>query len=158
MTGADMTGAERRERISAEIAGRTGITEAMIERLVHAFYAKVRSDPVLAPVFEARIADWEPHLAQMCAFWSSVALMTGRYHGTPMVKHMPLPVDAGHFDRWLALFEQTAREICPPAAAAHVIERAGRIAASLELGIANAQGVMLAVGERFRRQQEGAVQ
>jgi hemoglobin len=153
-----MTGAERRERISAEIADRTGITEAMIERLVHAFYAKVRSDPVLAPVFEARIADWEPHLAQMCAFWSSVALMTGRYHGTPMVKHMPLPVDADHFDRWLALFEQTARDICPPEAAAHFIERARRIAASLELGIANGQGVMLAVGERFRRQQEGAVQ
>ena len=43
--------------------------------------------------------------AQMCAFWSSVALMTGRYHGTPMAKHLPLPVDAGHFDRWLELFE-----------------------------------------------------
>ena len=77
----------------------------MIERLVHGFYAKVRTDALLAPVFEARIQDWEPHLAQMCAFWSSVALMTGRYHGTPMVKHMPLPVDAAHFDRWLALFE-----------------------------------------------------
>ena len=108
-----MTGAERREQISAEIAARTGITEAMIERLVHAFYDKVRADDVLAPVFNARIQDWTPHLAQMCAFWSSVALMTGRYHGTPMVKHMPLPVDAAHFDRWLALFEQTAHEICP---------------------------------------------
>jgi hemoglobin len=153
-----MTGADRRERISAEIADRTGITEAMIERLVHAFYAKVRSDAVLAPLFEARIAAWEPHLKQMCAFWSSVALMTGRYHGTPMVKHMPLPVDADHFDRWLELFEQTAREVCPPEAEAHFVERARRIASSLELGIANGQGVMLAVGERFRRQQEGAIQ
>jgi hemoglobin len=153
-----MTGADRRERISAEIADRTGITEAVIERLVRAFYAKVRSDPVLAPVFEARISDWEPHLSQMCAFWSSVALMTGRYHGTPMVKHMPLPIDADHFDRWLELFEQTAREICPGEAEAHFVERAHRIAASLELGIANGQGVMLAVGERFRRRQEGAIQ
>ena len=50
-----MTGAERREAITAEIMERTGITEAMIERLVHGFYAKVRSDAVLAPVFEARI-------------------------------------------------------------------------------------------------------
>src|SRR5258707_15869678 len=128
-----VTAAERRERITAEISERTGITEAMIERLVHAFYDKVRSDAVLAPVFDARIDDWEPHLAQMCAFWSSVALMSGRYHGTPMVKHMPLPVDADHFDRWLALFEQTAREICPPEAAAHFIERTQRIAASLAL-------------------------
>jgi hemoglobin len=152
-----MTGVDRRARIAAEITERTGITEAMIERLVRAFYARVRSDALLSPVFEARIADWEPHLQQMRAFWSSVALMTGRYHGTPMVKHMPLPVDADHFDRWLKLFEQTAREVCPAEAAAHFVERARRIAASLELGIANGQGVMLAVGDRFRRQQQGAV-
>ena len=152
-----MTGAEKREQIAAEIVARTGITEAMIERLVHAFYAKVREDTVLAPVFETRIRDWEPHLKQMCAFWSSVALMSGRYHGTPMAKHLPLPVDAGHFDRWLALFEATARDLCAPEAAAHFIERARRIAASLELGIANGQGIMLGVGERYRRQQAGAV-
>src|SRR5947199_10381032 len=152
-----MSGAERREKITAEITARTGITEAMIERLVRGFYAKVRSDAVLAPVFEARIQDWEPHLARMCAFWSSVALMTGRYHGTPMVKHLPLPVDAGHFDRWLALFEATAREICSPEAAAHFVERARRIAASLEPGIAGGQGVLLAPGERFRRSEAGAV-
>ena len=153
-----MSGAERRGAITAEIMERTGITETMIERLVHGFYAKVRSDPMLAPVFEARIRDWEPHLKQMCAFWSSVALMTGRYHGTPMVKHMKLPVDAGHFDRWLELFENIANEICPPRAAAHFVERAQRIAASLELGIAGGQGVMLAPGERFRRNETGAVQ
>jgi hemoglobin len=149
-----MTGDERRARISADIAERTGIDEAMIESLVNAFYARVRRDPVLAPVFDARIKDWEPHLKQMYAFWSSVALMTGRYHGTPMVKHTPLPVDAAHFDRWLELFEQTAREVCPLTAAEHFVERARRIAASLELGIANANGIMLAVGERFRRQGE----
>ena len=153
-----MTGAERREKITAEITARTGITEAMIERLVHGFYAKVRTDAALAPVFEARIQDWEPHLKQMCAFWSSVALMSGRYHGTPMVKHMPLPVDAAHFDRWLELFAETAREICPPAAATHFVELARRIAASLELGIAGGQGVMLAPGEQFRRNETGAVQ
>jgi hemoglobin len=153
-----MTGAERREAITAGIMERTGITEHMIERLVRGFYVKVRKDAVLAPIFDVRIRDWEPHLAQMCAFWSSVALMSGRYHGTPMVKHMPLPVDAGHFDRWLELFESTANEICPPVAAAHFVERARRIAASLELGVAGGQGVMLAPGERFRRNETGAVQ
>ncbi|WP_338828044.1 group III truncated hemoglobin [Bradyrhizobium sp. 27S5] len=153
-----MTGAERREQITAQIVERTGITEAMIERLVHGFYAKVRRDPMLAPVFDARIRDWEPHLEQMCAFWSSVALMTGRYHGTPMVKHMKLPVDAVHFDRWLQLFEATAAELCPSVAAEHFIDRARRIAASLEMGVASGQGVMLGVGERYRRNEAGAVQ
>lgn len=152
-----MTAAERRERITAEIVARTGITESLIERLVHEFYAKVRADAVLAPIFDARIEDWEPHLQRMCAFWSSVALMSGRYHGTPMAKHMPLPVDADHFDRWLALFQTTAREVCPPEAAAHFVELARRIASSLELGIAGAQGVMLGNGERFRRNQAGDI-
>jgi hemoglobin len=151
-----LAGPERRERLTAEIMARTGIDEAMIERLVHGFYAKVRADAVLGPVFESRITDWEPHLAQMCAFWSSVALMTGRYHGTPMAKHLPLPIDGDHFDRWLALFEQAAREICPPGAGAHFIERARRIAQSLEFGIAGAHGVMLAKGERYTSKQAGA--
>jgi len=151
-----MTGAERRERITADIVARTGITEAMIERLVHRFYDKVRGDEMLGPIFEARISNWEPHLAQMCAFWSSVALMSGRYHGAPMPKHLPLPVDAAHFDRWLALFEATAREVCPPAAQAYFIERARRIAASLELGVAGANGILLGVGERFHRKPTAA--
>lgn len=70
----------------------------------------------------------------------SVALMMGRYHGQPMRMHMGLPVSRAHFDRWLELFETTAAEVCPPAAAEHFIERARRIADSLELGIATAQG------------------
>lgn len=152
-----MAGEGRRAEITAEIVAATGITEAMIEQLVRGFYEKVRADAVLGPIFEARITDWEPHLEKMFAFWSSVALMTGRYHGTPMAKHLRLPVDADHFDRWLGLFGQTARELCPPAAAAHFVERAERIAASLELGVAGAHGVMLGKGERFRRRETGAV-
>lgn len=140
---------KKREQITAEIVARTGIDEPMIERLVRRFYDKVRDDALLAPVFASRIEDWEPHLQRMCEFWSSVALMSGRYHGSPMTKHLPLPVDAVHFDRWLALFEETASEICPPRAAAHFVERARRIAQSLELGIAGRHGVLLGIGERF---------
>jgi hemoglobin len=129
----------------------TGIDAAMIDRVVRTFYGKVRQDEVLAPVFAARIGDWEPHLARMCEFWSAVMLMTGIYQGRPMEKHLPLPVDARHFDRWLRLFGETAREVCPAAAAAQFIERAGRIAQSLEMGIAVSQGVLLRQGERLRR-------
>jgi hemoglobin len=148
---------DRREQVVADIAARTGITDAMIERPVRGFYAKVRSDEMLGPIFDARISDWEQHLAQMCAFWSSVALMSGRYHGAPMPKHLPLPVDAGHFDRWLALFETTSSEVCPPEAQVHFVERARRIAASLELGVAGANGVLLGIGERFRRKEIGGI-
>jgi len=143
--------AERRAAITAGIVEQTGIDEAMIERLVRAFYERIQEDALLGPIFAARIMDWEPHLQRMFAFWSSVALLSGRYHGSPMQKHLPLPVDGRHFDQWLALFRQTARDICPPAAAEHFIERAGRIAESLELGIAMQHGQPLNKGERLRR-------
>lgn len=141
--------AARRQASIAEVTARTGIDEAMIERLVHRFYERVRADEMLGPVFARRITDWGPHLERMCAFWSSVALMSGRYHGRPMQQHAPLPVDATHFDRWLGLFAQTTAEVCPPAAAAHFLERARTIAASLEHGIAIHRGTMLAQGERL---------
>jgi len=146
--------ARRAEAIAARRA-ETGIDEAMIDRLVRAFYARVRADETLGPIFAARIEDWEPHLQRMCAFWSSVALMSGAYHGQPMQKHLPLPIDASHFDRWLELFADTARELCPPKAADCFIERAQRIAESLELGLAGARGVLLAKGERLPRQGQG---
>jgi hemoglobin len=131
--------AERRARITRDLMEKTGIDDAMIERLVRTFYGRVRADPLIGPVFAARIEDWDAHIAKLCAFWSSVALMTGRYHGQPMQAHLELPVKAEHFDRWIAIFEATANELCPPAAA-HFIDRARRIADSFELGIAMRQG------------------
>ncbi|HVJ43412.1 MAG TPA: group III truncated hemoglobin [Dongiaceae bacterium] len=141
---------DRRNAIVAALRAETGIDEAMIEHLVRSFYAEVRADPLLGPVFAARIRDWEPHLQRMMVFWSSVALMSGRYHGQPMQVHAPLPIHADHFDRWLEIFKATALRVCPPKAAAHFLERAQRIAESLELGIAGQNGVMLGRGERYR--------
>lgn len=132
--------AGRRSRITRDLMEKTGIDDAMIERLVRTFYGRVQADPLIGPVFAARIADWETHIKKLCAFWSSVALMTGRYHGQPMQKHLELPVAAEHFDRWIALFETTANELCPPQAAVHFVERARRIADSFELGMAARQG------------------
>jgi hemoglobin len=143
---------ERRAAIVALAQEEIGIDETMIEALIRAFYAHVRQDPLLAPIFESRISDWEPHLDKMFAFWSSLTLQTGRYHGQPMAKHMRLAVDSNHFDRWLALFEETARDLCPPAAAERFIERARRVAESLELGVASANGALLRKGERYRRE------
>jgi hemoglobin len=133
----------RRARLSAEIKSRTGIDEAMISALVTTFYAQVRKDPLIGPVFEAKIDDWSHHLEKLCAFWSSVVLMSGRYHGQPMQTHMSLPIESEHFDRWLEIFETTARRTCPAIAADVFIDRARRIADSLELGIATRRGEIM---------------
>ena len=142
---------ERRARIVAQRRLETGIDEAMIDRLVRTFYGKVRLDPMLGPIFDARVDDWEHHFKLLGAFWSSVTLGTGAYSGTPMQKHIGLPVDGRHFDRWLRLFGATAIETCPPDAARLFIERAMRIAESLELAIAADLRIMLGKGERLHR-------
>lgn len=119
-----------------------GVTEPMIEALVHAFYGKVRRDPALGPIFDRVIGDgWDEHLARMCDFWSSVLLMTGRFKGAPMAAHIQVGGIRGtHFARWLHLFGQTADEVCPPPAAALFKVRAEMIAQSLQLGIAASRG------------------
>ncbi|HEY6455607.1 MAG TPA: group III truncated hemoglobin [Steroidobacteraceae bacterium] len=125
------------------------INEAMIERLVHGFYAEVRQDGLLGPIFAAQVKDWESHLQRICAFWSSVLLKTGRYQGQPMLKHLPLPIDARHFDRWLELFAAATRQYCDPASAAQFVGFAGRIARSFEFGVAASQRVILQDGARL---------
>ena len=137
--GADPQTTSARPEMTAAIFAETGLDERVLHALVERFYEKVRRDAVLGPIFEARISDWVPHLDRMVAFWSSVALMTGRYHGRPVPAHARLPVDAVHFDLWLALFRETAHETCTPAGAAHVIERAERIARSLSIAVEEAR-------------------
>jgi len=139
----------RRTVFAAHVQARTGIDEDMIRRLIHAFYDCVRADALLGPIFAARIADWELHLQRMCAFWSSVTLMTGRYHGRPMQAHAALPIDDRHFQRWLALIAVTAWAACPASAAEHFIQKARSIAESLQLGTATQRGLLLTACQRL---------
>lgn len=113
------------------------ITEPEISTLVDRFYAKVRRDPDIGPIFNAIIDDWPYHLATLKDFWSTVLLTTGRYKGDPMMKHLQLSLDPQHFERWLALFEETAIETLSPDHAATVIEKSHRIAHNFKAGIAH---------------------
>lgn len=108
--------------------------EAGITRLVHAFYARARTDWLLGPVFDAAVDDWDEHLDTLVRFWSSVLLRAGSYRGNPMAAHRPLGLDDQHFARWLALWERTAREVLPRDQARHVFETAERIGRSLRIG------------------------
>lgn len=118
-----------------------GLDEAAIRTLVHAFYAKVRDDALIGPVFAGAVADWGPHLATMVDFWSSMAFGRGRYQGRPLPVHVRLGIGPEHFQRWLELFAATAAEVCTPEAAAFFVDRARTVARSFEMGIAffNAQ-------------------
>ena len=111
------------------------ITEPAISALVRRFYGKARRDPVIGPVFEDAVVDWNEHLAKLCDFWSSVMLTTGRYKGNPMAAHVRQPIQPEFFERWLGLWHETAGEVFAPEAAAQFDVKAQRIAESLKLAL-----------------------
>ena len=118
--------------------GRTdGIDEAALAQLVAQFYARVRADTALGPIFNGAVDDWPGHLDKLAAFWSSVMLTSGRYKGNPVVahlKHRPA-ITPALFARWLDLWRDTTAELMPPPAAAALQAKAARIAESLQLAL-----------------------
>ncbi len=111
------------------------ITEAGLAELVRSFYARVRRDEQLGPIFEAAVDDWDEHLDRLTDFWSSVMLTSGRYKGNPFGAHRPLPLDPDLFEVWLGLWRRTTAELFAPPAAAELNAKAERIADSLMSGL-----------------------
>ena len=121
-----------------------------------ALYSEARSRPELAragvyllvgnteasPLSQLYIGEGDPvqprleQHAKLKDFWSSAMLSTGRYSGHPMMVHLQLPIDAVHFHRWLALFEETAYETLTPLHAADILDKAHRIARNFQAGLA----------------------
>ena len=132
---------DHRAAISRRVQEATGLDDKTLETLVRAFYARARTDSVIGHLFDG-VEDWEKHIRQITTFWSSVALMSGRYHGQPLPVHAKLPLESRHFERWLLLFQQTLDEVCSEAAKPYLMEKARRIASSLEMGVAFARGIM----------------
>ncbi len=118
------------------------ISEEALEALVNAFYAKVRLDPLIGPVFNRAIDDWPEHLEKLQAFWSSVMLTSGRYKGRPLPAHVKHGdrISRASFERWLELWKQATEEVLSPSAASAMQDKASRIAESLSMGIAFARG------------------
>lgn len=134
---------ERRAQVRAH-AESIGIDEAYIAMLVDAFYTRIRAHKVLGPIFADVIGDdWDPHLSKMKDFWSSVALNTGRYSGKPVPAHQKLEtVQRAHFQTWLGLFRQTLEETAAtPQAVEYFMERAERIAESLQIAMFGTPGL-----------------
>jgi hemoglobin len=113
-------------------------TDDQIETLVATFYARIRQDEMLGPIFLGAIGeDWTAHLKTMCDFWSSVMNTSGRYKGKPIPAHLKLTgIEPRHFEHWLRLFTETAHALFAADLAAMFVQRAERIAESLKLGFA----------------------
>ena len=110
-------------------------TEDEIRSLMHAFYAAVRQDERLGPIFNGHISDWDAHLNKLEDFWCAILLGSRRFSGAPMPKHIALPdLNAELFEHWLALFHQALANQPNRAMQAQAELMAGKIANSLWMG------------------------
>lgn len=105
------------------------ITETAIEDMVHRFYAKVRQDELIGPIFIHAIGQkWDAHLERLCAFWSTVLLASRSYYGDPFTAHrMVQGIQKDHFERWLFLFKNTVHEVFTEDVAQDIFSRAERM-------------------------------
>ncbi|MEP7351146.1 MAG: group III truncated hemoglobin [Sphingorhabdus sp.] len=133
-----------------DAARAVGIDDALISRLVEAFYSQVRNDDLLGPIFSAHVSNWNPHLARMKDFWASIIMESGRYLGQPMQKHITIGgLEQRHFDRGLTLWRSTVDSLVTnPQAAEQFRSSADRIAKSLLMGIQIQRGGLDAVLQR----------
>jgi hemoglobin len=114
-------------------------TEADVRLLVDEFYAAIREDELLNPIFtDVAQVNWEHHLPKMYAFWNGLILGVPGYRGQPFPPHTVLPVGREHFARWVELFRGTVdRHFSGPAA-----QRAKDAAASIAHTFALRMGVI----------------
>ncbi len=125
----------RREKIAQ--ANAMGVDETLISEMVETFYRHIQTHDLLGPIFASKVENWEPHLARMKDFWTSIAIESGRYHGNPMGKHIAIKgLKVQHFDAWLCLWDRVVDQLVENEEAVNMFkDRAQRIAKSLKIGI-----------------------
>lgn len=109
--------------------------EAAVERMVRLFYRNGLADPVLAPIFQGAIHDWESHIRLVADFWSNSIHGTRRYKGNAYAPHMKLRFEPEAFEHWLAAFEAAAAEALGAVEAARAIGVARHMAQSYRAGL-----------------------
>ena len=122
-----------------DIAAKSGIDDALISALVEGFYARVRVDAMLGPIFAEHVVDWTLHLKRMKNFWASIMIEAGRFNGSPMQKHIALGgLNEAHFAHWLSLWDETLTLLIPDK------QVAGRFrAAAIRIGDSLLTGVQI---------------
>lgn len=100
-----------------------------INQLVSAFYKKAIADDTIGHIFtDIAKLNLEAHLPIICDFWESILLGNPVYRGNPMLKHLELAEQTAltqvHFESWLAMWEQTVRELFAGERAELAVQRA----------------------------------
>ncbi len=120
---------------AASLFDRIGGRRPLLE-LLRYFYADVRQQTEIGPIFTAHISDWPAHLEKIADFWSGVTGGPARYGGGMPMKHFPLGLEERHFAAWLGLWARHCRAHLAPAEAAEMITVAETIGQRLRQMIA----------------------
>ncbi len=88
---------------------------ADISLLVHSFYARIRKDELLGPIFNKHIAEeeWPAHLEKLTDFWVTNLLGQPCFKGNPSQAHarvdknLNYSISQVHFGQWLKLWFST---------------------------------------------------
>lgn len=107
-----------------------------IEKLVNAFYDRVKTDAVIGYLFnDVAHVNWELHLPKMYNFWENILFYTSNYEGNPMAKHKELraksPMTEAHFAHWVKLFTETVDFLFEGKKAEEIKNRATNIAMAM---------------------------
>ncbi|MBE8715365.1 group III truncated hemoglobin [Sphingobacterium hungaricum] len=85
---------------------------ADIRLFVDTFYARIRKDDLIGPIFTERIGDkWAIHLEKMYTFWETILFEQKTYFGAPFLPHATMNLEPHHFQRWISIFESTLHEL-----------------------------------------------
>jgi hemoglobin len=117
-----------------------------IERLVDTFYALVRDDEYLEPIFnDVAQVDWDAHLPKMYAFWETLLFGRASFKGNPLAVHRALATQTEltdrEFNRWLELFHASVDMLFAGPVAEEAKQRATRIAMVMQHHIASDQAI-----------------
>ena len=114
------------------IGGRDGLL-----KLLRHFYADVRQQEEIAPIFAAKVEDWPAHLEKIADFWSGLTGGPALYRGGMPWKHVPLKLEERHFEAWLGLWRRNCEAQLKPAEAAEMVAVAEKIGQRLRSIVAN---------------------
>ena len=108
-----------------------------LSRLLRHFYADVRQDPLIGPIFNAQIKDWKHHLEVIASFWETIIGGPSTYARPMPMKHLTLRLREEDFERWLFLWQANCRTQLSSDVAKEMIDLANHIARRLRtiLGI-----------------------
>jgi hemoglobin len=122
------------------LGGRTGLRSLVVR-----FYDLAQADELLGPVFARHVHDWESHYETVTDFWSTQTGGPAVDRGG-MGRHLMLGLTPAHFERWLKLWVENARQVHGDGLAAN-LETIGRVFAVRLIQMQGANGIHVGNGK-----------